>query len=278
MRKKGFTLIELLAVIVILAIIALIATPIVMNVIENAKKGAAERTAENYVDAVEIAIAAKRLDGTILADGTYSLTELEADDKLGTIEVSGNKPTEGSIKISNGSVVTDSETKIKVGDYEVSYNADGKIFATKSTDSNTPVVVYRWDTKAVAIGDELSSFTYVEDPSTLAYNFYLKHVVENNIVTESYACAKFNGVDQEICVRGGKDENGNSYYNANKSILEDLNTKGIGCYLGGGETNCYDDSVILEAYLSGSVFARYASDLDVHCGVVGDGSSSCGSW
>ena len=43
-NKKGFTLIELLAVIVVLAIIALIATPIVMNTIKNAKKEAAERT------------------------------------------------------------------------------------------------------------------------------------------------------------------------------------------------------------------------------------------
>ncbi len=52
-NKKGFTLIELLAVIVVLAIIALIATPIVMNTIKNAKKGAAERTADNYIKQVE---------------------------------------------------------------------------------------------------------------------------------------------------------------------------------------------------------------------------------
>ena len=48
-NKKGFTLIELLVVIVVLAIIALIATPIVMNTIKNAKKGSAERTADNYI-------------------------------------------------------------------------------------------------------------------------------------------------------------------------------------------------------------------------------------
>ena len=42
MKKKGFTLIELLAVIVILAIIALIATPIVLGVIDKAKRGAFE--------------------------------------------------------------------------------------------------------------------------------------------------------------------------------------------------------------------------------------------
>ena len=35
--NKGFTLIELLAVIVILAIIALIATPIIINIIEDSK-------------------------------------------------------------------------------------------------------------------------------------------------------------------------------------------------------------------------------------------------
>ena len=38
MNKKGFTLIELLAVIVILAVIALIATPMILNVIETSKK------------------------------------------------------------------------------------------------------------------------------------------------------------------------------------------------------------------------------------------------
>ena len=50
-NKHGFTLIELLAVIVVLAIIA---TPIVMNTINNAKKGVAERSAENYIKQVEV--------------------------------------------------------------------------------------------------------------------------------------------------------------------------------------------------------------------------------
>lgn len=42
MNKKGFTLVELLAVIVIMVIIALIATPIVLGVIDKAKRGAFE--------------------------------------------------------------------------------------------------------------------------------------------------------------------------------------------------------------------------------------------
>ena len=55
MNKKGFTLIELLAVIVILAIIALIATPIILGIIDDARKEAKQRTAELVVKGVELA-------------------------------------------------------------------------------------------------------------------------------------------------------------------------------------------------------------------------------
>ena len=46
---KGFTLVELLAVIVILAVIALIATPIVLSIINDTKESAVIRSAEMYV-------------------------------------------------------------------------------------------------------------------------------------------------------------------------------------------------------------------------------------
>lgn len=52
-NKKGFTLIELLAVIVILAIIALIATPIILNMISKARRSAAKSSALGFVDSVE---------------------------------------------------------------------------------------------------------------------------------------------------------------------------------------------------------------------------------
>ena len=62
MKRKGFTLIELLAVIVILAIIALIATPTILGVIEKSKRGAAEQSALGFVDAVEMQVSLNSLD------------------------------------------------------------------------------------------------------------------------------------------------------------------------------------------------------------------------
>ena len=54
-NSKGFTLIELLAVIVILAIIALITTPIILNVIEDSRRNAAVDKAWGTIDAVRVA-------------------------------------------------------------------------------------------------------------------------------------------------------------------------------------------------------------------------------
>ena len=56
MKNKGFTLIELLAVIVILAIIALIATPIILGIINDARNEAKKRSAELAYSGVEYAI------------------------------------------------------------------------------------------------------------------------------------------------------------------------------------------------------------------------------
>ncbi len=52
--RKGFTLIELLAVIVILAVIALIATPLVMHVIDDSKKAALKDSAYGVLEAASL--------------------------------------------------------------------------------------------------------------------------------------------------------------------------------------------------------------------------------
>lgn len=76
--NKGFTLIELLAVIVILAIIALIATPVILGVVETARKGAAQSSILGYVDAVEKQVMINEMDDTktAIADGEYTIEQL----------------------------------------------------------------------------------------------------------------------------------------------------------------------------------------------------------
>ena len=61
-NSKAFTLIELIGVLVIMAIIALIATPLVMNIIRKARISADKRSVDAYGRSIELAIAGYLLD------------------------------------------------------------------------------------------------------------------------------------------------------------------------------------------------------------------------
>ncbi|MBE6152358.1 MAG: type II secretion system protein [Firmicutes bacterium] len=155
MRKNGFTLIELLAVIVVLAVIALIAIPVVMDAISNAEKGAAERSAENYASAVERLIATERLDGNIIQDGTYEINSdgnLVINGVVKVIEMSGKKPNGGTITVSNGVIAKESTTTITVGNYDVTYNAEGK---TVINEKETVVQTIGYDQSCKLISGKL---------------------------------------------------------------------------------------------------------------------------
>ena len=154
-NKKGFTLIELLAVIVVLAIIALIATPIVMNTIKNAKKGAAERTADNYIKQVETAVAEAKLENKSVPNGTYNidgngnLTGAGLPDGKLEINMSGNKPSGGTVKISNGGVSQDGTT-MTVGNYNVKYNQENKKYEATGKGSSTTTALCTANTTKVS--------------------------------------------------------------------------------------------------------------------------------
>ena len=95
MKKKGFTLIELLAVIIILAVIALIATPIVLNVIDNAKRSANKDSAYGLLDSAKLYYMESLLDENKSLSGNL----------IDKINISGNKPSSGIIYInSNGEI------------------------------------------------------------------------------------------------------------------------------------------------------------------------------
>ncbi|MDD2391825.1 MAG: prepilin-type N-terminal cleavage/methylation domain-containing protein [Bacilli bacterium] len=116
--KKGFTLIELLAVIVILAIIALIASPIVVGLIEDSNKQAAERSTEAVIKAAKTQYALSQMNDEYDEPTTY--TDLDLD----------NPPTGGTVSFdANGDVVL---TGVKFGNYTCAYTKAAGVTCTKN--------------------------------------------------------------------------------------------------------------------------------------------------
>ena len=77
MKKKGFTLIELLSVIIILAIIALIAFPLIGNVIEKAKIGALENSVNGLVESANMYYANQNIKGEQATETIFDFTNGE---------------------------------------------------------------------------------------------------------------------------------------------------------------------------------------------------------
>ncbi len=104
-KKKGFTLIELLAVIVILAIISLIATPIVLNLIDSAKKGAFERSVEGVVRSANLFYAQELVNNPNVAEITFTCNNNECT-TTNILDVNGN-PSKLDITgiVGNGNVI-----------------------------------------------------------------------------------------------------------------------------------------------------------------------------
>ena len=130
-NKKGFTLIELLAVIVILAIIALIATPIILNMIENAKKGAAKDSAYGYIEAIDFQNSMSGIDSE-----KYKMVGPGEDLDVTTLDVKvkGSKPESGTVTIDSTGRVT--SASIVINGYEVTYN--GQTATVDGEETNPP--------------------------------------------------------------------------------------------------------------------------------------------
>ena len=101
-NKKGFTLIELVAVLVIMAIIALIATPLVLTLVNNSKASANKRSIDAYGKAVELAAMTYLMDNGEYPSDLDSLT-VEYTGKEVTCNVM-TLNTDGSLYLSECSV------------------------------------------------------------------------------------------------------------------------------------------------------------------------------
>ena len=146
-NKKGFTLIELLAIIVILAIIAVITVPIILNIIDNAKEGAAKNSVIGYAKSVELAYSQYEYKKTL----NNSSAEPDTAPVMQTIAVkaNGGDSYTKSFGINyDGDEVTDCVAEIDVGKLKLT-GCKVKSYSTTQEFSyqNGKVTLGRWVSK-----------------------------------------------------------------------------------------------------------------------------------
>jgi type IV pilus assembly protein PilA len=106
MKKRGFTLIELLAVILILGIIALIAVPMVNNIIKDSKKDAFKSSVNNVVSAIEDTCQTQQLKGETITT-SYTFTNGVVTP---TLNIKGKLPSSGTATVDSNCKVAISVT------------------------------------------------------------------------------------------------------------------------------------------------------------------------
>ena len=194
MRKNGFTLIELLAVIVILAIIALIATPIILGIINDAREKANERSVELYASAVRNAIAA------------YQLTEVNAPKSFSDLTVQYNGDVKCSVQelYEDGSFYLEG-CKVNKSEKEYSYGTKQELpfEIGKLSSVCTPAKKQNFQTLPMEPGYE---YECKVDPNVEPYTFYVlnRQGTEINLIMDSNINLSGESIKEENPVdRGG---------------------------------------------------------------------------
>ena len=169
MKAKGFTLIELLAVIVILAIIALIATPIILNIISNSKEESNKRSIDMYAKAVENAVAQYQLNEGKSISGEFETTDGKTlspkttGDSL-TVDYDGSKVVCGTINVSI-------EGKIYLANCSVNgTSVDGYVYGNLEETGPICTAVTTATEDSYTAGDK---YECKVDPNKDPYTFYV---------------------------------------------------------------------------------------------------------
>ena len=218
-KRKGFTLIELLAVIIVLAIIALIAMPIIFNVIENAKLKSLENSAYGVVDAVRLYY----MENLMNTDNG----EIPLNGSVTTLSISGEHPTGGTWIIQNGKEVTtgrgikiEGVTFASMQDYvcdseeDASGNLTGKVICLK--DSFNFIVADNAINENGWGNADFNVKVIAEGVSNLKYCIDDEKCTPNQTLTESGVNITTEGSNY-LCVKGENTKVRCNIYNLDKT-------------------------------------------------------------
>ena len=136
-NNKGFTLIELLAVIVILAILMLVASTNIFNILDNARRGSFRTEFLSLLQAAQTTASMDLMDGDLSQTNKTICYKLNDPDSELSRNYSNNNNYKGSVEVTleaDGSLTT---TGWLAGDY---YYVDGKNDELENNDSDIPPV------------------------------------------------------------------------------------------------------------------------------------------
>ena len=255
MKNKGFTLIELLAVIVILAIIALIATPIILNIISDARESAKISSAELIYTGVEYAY----------TESMYKSSSTPSDITIQDIYNNFNvrNTTKGEIEgtyfivEASGGVICKVSTGVSGYDVKCGTEEEATKYLNKTLAApvaqakGTPNVpeYYSMQSTGLDIDDDLPVGT-PQTPS-FDYNSYLGYDAEDDKITAAYLCFV---TDKQYCLKGIE----RSEYANNVLLLKEA-FEASSCEDSGDSYGCLTENIAVVATLEGDIeLANYA--------------------
>ncbi len=259
-------------------------------------------TANTTSDAIEISYLGVAPVGTantsILAnDGTFTPTGLITSEPF-NLPATTNNVRYIYIKVKYKDNVTSQPSSLSAS---ITLELDAVQSTGSHEETSTPStftgVIYRWSTAPLANKDSSTSFSktianltkdtdYITENDYQTYSsrtiffgkqYYLKHTIVNDEITESYVC--FVNNNGEHCMKGG--DNGASFA-TNTQTIKDYQTfynlgsysNGTGCYFASSMSYCRGGGFYyVYAYSGGDV--RVDSSSSSRCRVSSDGTSYC---
>ena len=173
-KRNGFTLVELISVLVIMAVLALIATPLILTLVNKAKASANKRSVDAYGKAIELSVLSYLMDNgeypsdlsilkveysgkevacnvmTLNNDGSIHLSECSVDN----IEVKDASTEDGWYHYGKQVVSTTSYQAYSVGD-TVTYNGIEFYVISPSDETSDSVTLLKAEPLTV---DEVNTY------------------------------------------------------------------------------------------------------------------------